>query len=262
MKIVAPTILGLLSSKHSEDVFISECKTGSSSSYGGCPRLDAWVMRKSWANPCITGYEIKVDRSDFLNDKKWISYLPFCNEFYFVCPSKLIVVDEIPSNAGLLWVASAGTRLFIKKKAPYRDVEIPDSIFRYIMMWRSHIEKEGIRSFCSRDFWKNWMKEKEQKVNFGYQCGKRIQKVIEEKIDDVEKKNRILKNQIDQYDNVKETLKRLGFDPNTYFSSYQVNKKLEELVAGIPRDLQRGLTSLMESLSSFQTELNKLEEKN
>jgi hypothetical protein len=70
-------ILKLLSEKHSEDVFVPECKNGSTwlSTH---LRLDAWVMNRSWTKLKFTGYEIKVSRQDFLRDDthdiKWHNY--------------------------------------------------------------------------------------------------------------------------------------------------------------------------------------------
>jgi len=86
MKAVKPALftahqlVDLLAAKHSEDVFVPECKLGPS--YGdGNGRIDAWAMAKSWAHPLVNAYETKVSRSDFLNDNKWQMYLPFCNQF-------------------------------------------------------------------------------------------------------------------------------------------------------------------------------------
>lgn len=67
-------ITDLLIARHAGDVFVPECKNGSTwETYYSDQRLlklDGWAMKKSWKNPCMTGYEIKVDRSDFLNDEK------------------------------------------------------------------------------------------------------------------------------------------------------------------------------------------------
>jgi len=60
----AKDIIKILSHKHRDDVFVTECKNGPSNR--GYLRLDAWVMARSWARPKVTGYEVKVSRSDFL----------------------------------------------------------------------------------------------------------------------------------------------------------------------------------------------------
>ena len=65
-----------LSHKHIKDFFLTECKSGSTwfSPVGDMKILDALAIRKSWASPCFTGYEIKVSRSDFLRDTKFYTY--------------------------------------------------------------------------------------------------------------------------------------------------------------------------------------------
>ena len=88
----------LLNTRHSGDLIVHECKTGPSQMVRGCPRLDTWVLKRSYTRPCMTGYEIKVNRSDFTRDKKWMDYLDYCNEFYFVCPPGLIAPDEVGSE--------------------------------------------------------------------------------------------------------------------------------------------------------------------
>ncbi len=135
--ISSKTILEALSYKHSEDIFIPECKNGSS--FGGHLRMDAWVLKRSWAHPLAIGYEIKVSRGDYEADEKWRGYMEYCNEFYFVCPSNLIQPDELPDDTGLFWLSKTGTRLYKKKKAKYRNLTIPEDLYRYILMWRTKI---------------------------------------------------------------------------------------------------------------------------
>ena len=92
-KITAADITGLLAAKHQKDIFIPQCKTGST--WMGAPHiLDAWVMPRSWTKPVI-GYEIKVSRSDYQRDKKWKIYLEYCHLFYFVVPYGLIEPREV-----------------------------------------------------------------------------------------------------------------------------------------------------------------------
>lgn len=44
---------------------------------------------------------------------------------YFVCPNGIIQPDELPPDIGLKWVAKTGTRLFTKRKAQRREIELP-----------------------------------------------------------------------------------------------------------------------------------------
>jgi hypothetical protein len=131
----------LLAIKHFKEIFVTECKNGPSM-YGSHCRMDAWAMHKSWSNPKYIAYEIKVSRSDFLNDNKWQHYLLCCNELYFVCPKGLILPDELPKEVGLLYVTGNGLRLITKKKAAYRTIDVPEDVLKYILMWRAKIEKE------------------------------------------------------------------------------------------------------------------------
>ena len=158
VRMSADAIVSLLSVRHSEDVFVSECKDGPSQGSGHL-RMDAWAMRKSWNNPTTYGYEVKISRSDFVGDDKWNLYLPLCSDFYFVCPSGLIQPGELGPEAGLIYVSATGTKLFLKKKAQRRDVKIPEDLFRYVLMCRAKITREYDRP-VARDQWKDWLKEK------------------------------------------------------------------------------------------------------
>ena len=129
-------ILDILAARHARDIFVPHCKTGPSWGGGAGPILDAWVMPRSWTKPII-GYEIKVSRQDFRRDHKWMSYLQYCNLFYFVVPWGLIHPAEVPPEAGLIWTTKTGRGLRWQVKAPSRwYLNIPQSIFQYVLMWR------------------------------------------------------------------------------------------------------------------------------
>ena len=49
-------------------------------------------------------FEFKSCRSDFISDKKWQKYLPYCHTFTFVCPREAIKREDIPKGIGLLWI--------------------------------------------------------------------------------------------------------------------------------------------------------------
>jgi hypothetical protein len=63
-------------------------------------RLDYWVIAP---NDKYVGFEVKVNRSDFLQDDKWEHYLQMCTHFYFVCPKGLIAKEELPDEIGLIY---------------------------------------------------------------------------------------------------------------------------------------------------------------
>ncbi|MBE3064002.1 MAG: hypothetical protein IMZ69_03170 [Spirochaetes bacterium] len=132
------SILEILREKHTKGLFVDHCKTGPSYFSQGQAILDAWVMPYSWTKPII-GYEVKVSRGDFVRDHKWVSYLPYCNLFYFVCPHGLIEAREVREEAGLIWISKTGKAIRYIKRAPFRWWHtIPPSIFQYVIMWRNN----------------------------------------------------------------------------------------------------------------------------
>ena len=92
-------------------------------------RLDAWAFHL-WPSGGYqpTGFEIKVSRSDFLRElarpDKTARYMELCQFFYYVTPSGMVLPDEVPEKAGLIWVNERGCRM--KKKAPNRGTPEPE----------------------------------------------------------------------------------------------------------------------------------------
>ena len=99
----ADEIKRALFKRHTDDLFLTEVKTGATWSNKDLLKFDAIAIKKSWAKPRLTGYEVKVSRSDFLNDQKWPDYLPHCRCFSFVCPKGLIQPEELTDEVGLIW---------------------------------------------------------------------------------------------------------------------------------------------------------------
>lgn len=119
----AHDIRALLHIRHQDDLLIEELYSGSPKMDAGCgkARMDAWVMTRSWANPRYICYEIKVSRSDFMQDNKWPEYLGACTEFYFAVAPGVMDPKECPDEAGMLVATTNGGRLICKKKAPKRE---------------------------------------------------------------------------------------------------------------------------------------------
>lgn len=130
-------LLQLLRDRHAKDILVDECMMGP----GGSRRMDAWVLVPTWSPPTYIGYEIKVSRSDFLNDSKWPAYLPACHQFYWVCPYGLIKPEEVSEGAGLLWASKNGTKLYAKVKAPRREVDqvAVRKLMQHVLMCRTKI---------------------------------------------------------------------------------------------------------------------------
>jgi len=257
LKITSKIILDALAVKHSQDVFISECKTGASSS--GCLRMDAWVMKKSWASPVVTGYEIKVSRSDFLNDTKWQNYLPYCNELYFVCPPKLITIEEVPENVGLMYISSTGTRIYTKKKAAYRDITVPEDLYRYLLMWRTVVTRDNSSDVISKkEYWQNWLEQRELDRTLGRNVSEALKQTIQEKITQVSNKNEDLEKRLERYRYLTDFLESIDVNPKAYSLRGNVERKLEALKALIPDKLTDNIQWTIDRLTSLLEEINKL----
>lgn len=206
---VAQEIVDLLALRHSKDVFIPECKDGPTH-YTSHVRMDAWAMNKSWAHPVVSAYEVKVSRADFLKDNKWPAYLPLCNQFYFVAPAGLIDLSELPAEAGLLTASGKGNgaRLLTKKKAPHRDVKIPEEVYRYILMCRVNTEPEnGLERTTNADYWRKWIKEKRE----DQKLGRRVSQRVAERATEIENENYRLHKEIEKFSELKQWLDVQGF---------------------------------------------------
>lgn len=230
--ITAKTILSALASRHTHDLFIPECKDGPSCR--GMVRLDAWAMKKSWADPTVFGYEIKMTSADFAKDQKWHQYLPLCNQLFFVCPYGLLQPEEMPGEVGLLWLTKTGSRLYQKRKAAHRKVDVPESLFRYILMWRASVKDEHKDDVSDQAYWENWLRNKVWKKELGTMVSKRIREYVW----DVERENKRLKEMMGAYEEVRAILKRLGIDSDDTWVIRSVETRAQELKRLIPRDMR------------------------
>ncbi len=261
--IAAPDIVRLLRQRHSADLFVPECKDGPSQMGFGHRRLDAWVMARSWTNPLVTGYEIKVSRSDFLQDSKWQDYLPMCNQLYFVCPYGMIQPPEMPAEVGLLWTTKKATKLYMKAKAAHRQVEIPEEIFRYILMSRATItdfETDGDPRSASRRFWERWLIKKELDSQFSWHLRGELKRRFDEEIAAVRTENERLKRRQVRYDAIGAQIERaLGIDLSEGVpTDWQVESRIEKLQKIIPRGLVLEIERLTNSLDSVRDQLHEL----
>lgn len=255
--ITAATILKLLLKKHSDDIAVPECKAGPTWTAKKTPRFDLWCMKRSYTNPMTWIYEIKITRNDFLQDDKWQAYLPYCTDFYFVAPLGIIDPAEVPSDAGLLLSSKNGTRLYCKKKTPHRNVEIPDSIFKYILMSRTRIVDSTYSNVNNRDdmqsFWRNWLEKKDVKQQLGYHVSRKIRKLYEENIEKVKIQQDRLDRRLEELEDASKILKELGFDDKNLGWNYRdrICNRIAEINAGLPeKDILAHLENAVSNLKN------------
>lgn len=250
-------ILSMLRDRHSKDLCVSECKDGPTWSRAH-KRLDLWVLKRTWSPVTLIGYEIKRSRSDFLGDDKWQSYLPCCNQLYFVCPYKLIGVAEVGETAGLIWESKKGGKLFTKKKAPWREIEAPVSLLLYVLMSRTKIMRSTFSNLPEEDenpveYWRAWLAAKEERRAIGRKARSRIAEIARE----TAKENERLKQQIETLQEIRQRIVELGFKPEQPINFWSVKNKLESLAELIPIDLKRRIKELHQDTGRV---LEKIEE--
>lgn len=262
---IAKEILELLRQKHSKDVFVTECKDGPTQMSGGHLRMDVWAMARSWAHPCVSAYEVKVSRRDFLADEKWHGYLDYCNRFSFVCPHGVVGPDELPENVGLLWVAKTGSRLFTKRKPVHREVEIPEAVYRYILMCRVDVRDSefvnGPGRKSNQDYWRRWIESREVDFELGQRVGRALHKRIDEEVIAAREENERLQSRVARYDELRHMLTGLGFDPDKPPYDFMVRRRIEEAQEAIPqrqigqmRGLAKGLSELADALEKINND--------
>lgn len=256
--ITAKTILDLLLAKHAKDICVPECKTGASWTDRRMQKMDLWTMARSWSKPKVTVYEIKVSRGDFLQDDKWRAYLGFGNEFYFVCPSSLIDKAELPDEAGLMVTSKNGNRLFTKKKAPYRDIQIPESVFRYLLMWRTRIDVD-MEKQTRLQYWEKFLENKKYTQELGYQVSRNLSRIIKKKIESVEMENHRLKRENVGLAGARDFLLKNGISERmiqtgkvlTYNES-QLQRLVNQAGKGVPEGLPGSIKNAIRCLETFR----------
>ncbi len=265
----ATELIALLAARHAADVFVAECKNGPSYGPAGTlQKMDAFAMKRSWAQPCAWCYEVKVSRGDFLGDNKWHGYLPLCNQFYFVTPWKLVLPEEVPAEAGLIWASKNCTRLYTKKKASHRDQDMPADLLQYILQSRAQITPPGENmsttgSDRNVDYWRAWLKKKAENRYLGWRVSAEIRKTVSEQIDKVICENQRLKTLVDGLEELRDILREAGVDESAlcpWQGPQAVANKLQRLIDGIPEGLDdtldralNGIKTVRESLRNIRT---------
>lgn len=250
MKVTAQHLLDLLEARHSSDVFVAECKTGQS--YGtGLLKLDAWAMKRSWSKPWSFGYEIKVSRSDFLRDDKWPAYLDYCTDFYFVAPAGLIHPSEVGEQSGLICASKNAKKLYVKKRAPRRQLVVPEDLYRYILMCRTKVGREHSGE-TNAEYWRRWLQTKKENRETGGRVRWQIAEMIiraKAKADEAAKRIETVKQREEL---VSRVASRLGIQ--WFWGEDDVEKRLSALRSGYPDPMIDKVRSAVSALNALLDE--------
>ncbi len=107
------------------------------------PRADVLGVKPSYTRFCVSIYEVKISRSDFMSDirsGKWRTYLPHCHRFYFATLPGVCEKSDIPPEAG--WMVRGENSWTSRKASPSRAVEIPVQTLQALVFAR---QRPGVR---------------------------------------------------------------------------------------------------------------------
>lgn len=243
-------ITEILKSQHSDDVFVPECKDGPTWG-GGHARMDVWVMNRSWTRLCFTAYEIKVSRNDFKQDNKWHSYLPLCNQLYFVCPKGMIGVEEVPDGVGLKYCTES--RALTVKKAAHREVVPPMELFCYMLMCRSrivparHFEPDDHQTRLEK--YREWIAQKIEDRHIGDILRFEVSRTI----DHIRLENVALKKRVEAAEQVEKFCRSLGI--NRWDGEEQIKKKIEQFQSVVPEKVKDAIRHAKSAIAELEQQI-------
>jgi hypothetical protein len=152
-------------------------------------------------------------------------------------------------------VSKTGGRLWLRKKAALRQVTIPESLFRYVLMNRCTITGERPESY-KPSTWEDNLAKKAEDRRYGHMLGKRIGKMFREDVVKVEAENVELKEKMARYDDHIAFLKSIGFDPaNSWMGTHQLGDKVNALRLGISESLLPDVNRMIVQLEHFKGDL-------
>jgi hypothetical protein len=253
----ADKIKGLLEKHHERDIFFTEVKNGPTWSSSHLLKMDAWALPKTYAPLHTVGYEIKVSRSDFEQDQKWVEYLPLCHRFFFVCPGGLIRSHELPQEAGLIWVSSTG-RLITKKAAQHREPDLKqlNALLIYVLMCRTELKEQV--PYDNIQAKRKAVDDAEARQELAYFVKSHIRKTIEIYND----KNRELSSRESDVKRFASALSRLGinWNPDTrdWQDSQRVENEINILKGQIDRFTLRNMKDVAERLLRVVQDIEKM----
>ena len=129
-------VLERLSGYHS--VFVPEFTFGDK-------RIDAVSI--DFKHRWIRGFEIKINHNDFERDKKWTEYTEFLSSLSIVCPSELILKEEVQSPFGLLWVEPNGYIKWKKRPTNFQSRKSLSWFWTYLRVMETEFSRMSYHIF-------------------------------------------------------------------------------------------------------------------
>ncbi|WP_212590776.1 MmcB family DNA repair protein [Virgibacillus chiguensis] len=252
MKVKAHEIKHALAEKHKSDFFLTEVKNGPTHISNDLYIMDGLAIKKSWVNPLITGYEIKVSRNDFLQDEKWTAYKHYCHRLDFVVPSGLIKPDELPEDIGLIYYNPEKRTLNTRRKGKIFNIEMPYEMLYYIIMNRlDNIQHPFFTS--KREYFEEYVVDK---VN-SRQLGQKVSSKLIDEVARLEQENKSLKRENANLADIAKVLRKHGF--NSHFKWGFARDIDEALSTSLPPRMERDLKEMKDISERLYDNLAKKE---
>lgn len=244
-----------LSKRHTTDIFLTEIKTGPTWTGPPLRKIDALAIKPSWASPCITAYEVKVSRSDFMNDDKWTAYKDVSHRFYWACPVGLIKPEEVADDCGLVYYNPENGATSTKKKALFRDIPMPDMLLYYIVLSRLG-DRERHPFFSSqREQIQAWVEDKERRAHLGTRFRSGLAKQAaeaQERIGDLEFQLKQAKPYEEKWFDLMRYLQPFGISHWNYRDEIA-----QRLTSGVSKELVNAVVRLVNQANAVAEMLNK-----
>lgn len=240
-KVTALDIKRALATYHKDDFFIAECKNGPTHMAGpeGLLIMDGVAFGKTWTNPWIRIYEIKVSRSDFLADTKFYRYAEYGNELVLVCPKGLIQREELPESFGLMEFDGRNLRY---KRQPVRRKPFTPSpeMLMYVLMNRLDGDRDPFFSDRARAH-QAYVEGKKLSYETGRQIARRVRE-LEHQLKERRDNLRNLEFYQSEFHALRQELRTLGIDP------LNIKRDIEALSGGLTPRQRKALAELGQSL--------------
>jgi len=265
---IANDVLKMLESRHAKDAFFSEVAIDSNKR-----RMDAWAMIPSYSKSLTIAYEIKVTRRDFVQDIKMHEYTMYANEAYLVCPSDVAKPDELPDGWGLLHVS--GSRLMTKKKAQYRDTDIPEAFYQALIASKvrrwdgSLISREIERRVQGVATYEDYVAGKKTLADIGYQMGRKLSEDLynfEREKSRLENRREELESRLAAWEKLCSKVKsKLGVDiRRLYDNEWSINpvfRDLSKILQGPQYDLFEAIEQMYQQMQELKIKLGNIPNK-
>jgi len=209
-------------------------------------RVDVVAVRpRSYARKDLRAYEVKVNRSDFLNDvgtEKWRRYHAVFHRVFFAVPAGLIKKTEVPAEAGLIVRGDKGWAV-VKTAMGHQPPNLSvDSVLA--LLFRGYEQDREIRNLRERLFYRDGVIESAAAFGHG------IRQKLSQKEREIEPALRNLRaavenlagTSLEETWGVEELTRRLSVVFET-LTSFDEDRKALETIAGYLRYLGGRYTS-------------------